>query len=168
MAKNRDSTKTDLSSFMCIILMLTGALITIMISNVVVISANPENVQITSVLPTGMDQDVFDFEGNKIKNPWYLEILRDRMVIHPGEEIVTIKDLESRDNGFERLLAKVEEKKDRQYIVMLVRPYGAGVARKIKRLILDRGVDIGVDLLDKDTPVQLMNSATNIASQAKG
>ena len=46
MGKKRDSTKTDFSSFMCVILMLTGALVTIMISNVVIIAANPENVQI--------------------------------------------------------------------------------------------------------------------------
>jgi hypothetical protein len=55
MGKKRDATKTDFSSFMCVILMLTGALVTIMISNVVIIAANPENVQITSIIPSGFD-----------------------------------------------------------------------------------------------------------------
>jgi hypothetical protein len=54
MAKH-DSTKTDFSSFMCVILMLTGCLVTIMISNIVIIAANPENVQITSIIPRGFD-----------------------------------------------------------------------------------------------------------------
>jgi hypothetical protein len=93
MGKKRDATKTDFSSFMCVILMLTGALVTIMISNVVIIAANPENVQITSIIPSGFDpsteKEVEDSTGNVTKNPWYLEVWRDRMIIHPtGEEII--------------------------------------------------------------------------------
>lgn len=164
MAKH-DSTKTDFSSFMCIILMLTGCLVTIMISNVVVISANPENVQITSIIPRGFDpaddKEVVDSQGNVLKNPWYLEVWRDRMVIHPGGEVVNIRELEEKDNAFERFLTLVEARKDRQYIVLLVREHGAVIARKLKKVIRDRKIDIGMDLLYRDDPIMLRQVGTN-------
>lgn len=160
MAKH-DSTKTDFSSFMCVILMLTGCLVTIMISNIVIIAANPENVQITSIIPRGFDpadnKEVVDASGNVVKNPWYLEVWRDRMIIHPGGDIISVRELEDKENAFEQFLAAVEAKKDRQYVVLLVREHGASVARKLKKVIRDRKIDIGMDLLYKEDPILLRN-----------
>lgn len=167
MAKNRDSTKTDFSSFMCVILMLTGCLVTIMISNVVIIAANPENVQITSIIPRGFDpadegKEVVDSAGNVIKNPWYLEVWRDHMVVHPGGDIINLRELEDRDNAFEQFLGRVEARKENQYIVLLVRQHGASVARKLKKVIRDRKIDIGMDLLHGTDEIILRNiGATN-------
>jgi len=76
MARNRDSTKTDFSSFMCIILMLTGCLVTVMVANVMITSSNPENLVITSVVGvTGFSG------GNVAKNANYIDIYRDRLEI---------------------------------------------------------------------------------------
>mgnify|MGYP001156537968 CR=1 FL=1 len=153
--------KTDFSSFMCVILMLTGCLVTIMISNIVVISANPENVQITSIIPQGMDpasnKEITDSQGNIIKSPWYLEVWRDRMVIHPGGEVIPVRELERKGNNFELFLGRVEARNDSQYIVLLVREHGATIARKLKKVIRDRKIDIGMDLLYGDEEIRLRN-----------
>ena len=160
MAEKKE-TKTDFSSFMCVILMLTGCLVTIMISNIVVISANPENVQITSIIPHGMDpaqdKEIYDSRGNVIKSPWYLEVWRDRMIVHPGGEEIPVRELERRDNNFEQFLRQVEARKESQYVVLLVREHGATIARKLKKAIRDRQIDIGMDLLYKDEPIVLRN-----------
>ncbi len=165
MAKKRDATKTDFSSFMCVILMLTGALVTIMISNVVIIAANPENVQITSIIPQGFDpateKEVEDSMGNVQKNPWYLEVWRDRMIIHPTGEIIGISELEEKQNAFERFLDQVEARKNSQYIVLLVRENAANLARRLKQAIRDRKIDTGMDLLYKSDPIMLRNLAAN-------
>lgn len=164
MAEKKE-TKTDFSSFMCVILMLTGCLVTIMISNIVVISANPENVQITSIIPSNLDpeneKEVVDSQGNVIKSPWYLEVWRDRMIIHPGGEVIAVRDLERKDNPFEQFLRRVEERNQSQYIVLLVREHGATVARKLKKVIRDRKIDIGMDLLYANDPIILRNINTN-------
>ena len=163
MGSKRDSTKTDFSSFMCVILMLTGALVTIMISNVVIIAANPENVQITSIIPQGFDpateKEIEDTTGNVAKNPWYLEVWRYRMIIHPTEEIIEVVELEEKGNAFEKFLDRVEEKKERQYIVLLVRENAAALARRLKQAIRDRKIDTGMDLLYKTDPITLRNIA---------
>jgi len=171
MGSKRDSTKTDFSSFMCVILMLTGALVTIMISNVVIIAANPENIQITSIIPQNLDPDnkeTEDTTGNMVKNPWYLEVWRDRMIIHPTGEIIEIVELEAKGNAFEKFLDRVESRKNSQYIVLLVRENAAALARRLKSIIRDRDIDTGMDLLYKLDPIVLRNIAaeTNKAAGA--
>jgi len=172
MGSKKDSTKTDFSSFMCVILMLTGALVTIMISNVVIIAANPENIQITSIIPQSLDPDnkeVEDTTGNVTKNPWYLEVWRDRMIVHPTGEIIEIVELEEKGNAFETFLDRVEARKNNQYIVLLVRENAAALARRLKSIIRDRDIDTGMDLLYKLDPIMLRNIAaeTNKAAAAK-
>jgi hypothetical protein len=157
-----EAAKTDFSSFMCVILMLTGCLVTIMISNIIIIAANPENVQITSIIQ-GLEGDKpqEDSHGNIIKSPWYLEVWRDRMIIHPGGEEIGVRELERKDNRFEQFLTTVQAKNDRQYIVLLVREHGATIARKLKKVIRDRKIDIGMDLLYSTEPIKLRNVSTN-------
>lgn len=161
-----DNTKTDFSSFMCIILMLTGALVTIMIGNIIVIAANPENIQIDQVVNDPSKPAEKDEFGNTVKNPWYVEVMRDRLIIYPSQEIVGIKDLERKDNGFERLLAGVKQNETGEYVVLLVRPYAAHIARQLKKSILDRKLDVGMDVLEAGRSVNLISSATNITRQA--
>lgn len=163
--------KTDFSSFMCVILMLTGCLVTIMISNIVIISANPENIQITSIIPQGMDpaldKPVEDAHGNVLKSPWYLEVYRDRLIIHPSEETVQVHDLADKNNSFEKFLNRVEAKNSSQYIVLLVRENGATVARKLKKVIRDRKIDIGMDLLFADEALKLKNISESMEKGSK-
>jgi hypothetical protein len=159
--RDRSGTKTDLSSFMCIVLMLTGALVTILITNIMIISANPENISVTTVIRAhgfvdgqlqGSASDLFPY-GNRTKEPSYVDVHRDHLVIYPGEEVLSLADLESEGNAFEKLLKKVQPASDKEYIVLLVRPRSAIVARRLKKAIRDRGIDIGYELYEENRPV---------------
>jgi hypothetical protein len=174
MRRNREWTRTDLSSFMCIVLMLTGALVTIMIANVMIMAANPERVEISPIIPGGGGGGEGDLGlltdpfGNVIKYPSYLEVHHDRLIIYPEQKIVHISDLEMADNAFERLVSRVEANKEREYIVLLVRPYASSLTRQLKKVIAeDRKIDIGIDLLDETTPVHVRGADTNEVAAAK-
>ncbi|HMP88600.1 MAG TPA: hypothetical protein PJ991_00280 [Kiritimatiellia bacterium] len=150
--KNRDSTKTDFSSFMCIILMLTGCLVTIMVANIMIISANPDNITITSVI------GLTDFAGgNVIKDANYIDVYRDRLEIYfdKGErrEIVPISDLETRGNKLEEFISQVYSVRDVEYIVMLVRPNSAEITRRLRNAIRNRGIDLGMELFGANQEV---------------
>ena len=158
----KNEAKLDLSSFMCITLMLTGCLVTILVSNIMIISANPDNISVTTVIRAhgfvdgteeGSAADLFPY-GNRSKEPRYIDVYRDHLVIYPGAEVMTIRDLESEGNAFEKLVAVVEPAKERQYIVLLVRPRSSIVARRLKKSIKDRGIDIGYELYEEGRPVQ--------------
>ncbi|HMO98268.1 MAG TPA: hypothetical protein PKE26_04090 [Kiritimatiellia bacterium] len=145
--RNRDSTKTDFSSFMCIILMLTGCLVTIMVANIMIISANPDNIVITSVV------GLTDFAGGNVqKDANYIDVYRDRLEIYfdkgPRREVVTIGDLEMRGNLLEQFISEVYGVRDTEYIVMLVRPHSAEISRRLRNAIRNRGIDLGMELFE--------------------
>ncbi|MFH0880154.1 MAG: hypothetical protein V2A34_10620 [Lentisphaerota bacterium] len=177
--------QTDFSSFMCIILMLIGVLMLIMIINVLTIIANPENIKITSIITSsiytkerGEEEGMSPFPfGNKQKNPAYVDVYRDHMVIYPGDEVVTLRDLELEGNAFERLLIDVDSRKTEEYIVLLARPRSANIVRRLRKVIRDRDIDVGVELFETDREVSYekamrasgrwTNDAVNATQQAE-
>jgi len=152
MGKNRDSTKTDFSSFMCIILMLTGCLVTIMVANIMIISANPDNITITSVI------GLSDFsDGNVTKDANYIDVYRDRLDLYFEQgnrlESVPISDLETKGNKLDQFIDSVYAVRDTQYIVMLVRPDSAEIYRRLRSAIRARKIDLGMELFENNQTV---------------
>jgi len=150
--KQKQEAKTDFSSFMCIILMLTGCLVTIMVANIMIISANPDNITITSVTALS------DFAGGNVaKDANYIDVYRDRLDLYfdKGErmESVAISDLEIRGNKLEEFISRVYGVRDVEYIVMLVRPHSAEITRRLRNAIRNRGIDLGMELFGADQEI---------------
>ncbi len=150
----------DLSSFMAVLIMTIGCLMVILVSNVIIIVSNPENTRITSIIRTAIwddseeeDKLVPFFDGNKFKEPSYIDVRRDRLILYPGATVVPVRDLEMEGNALERLLREVEEKKSEQYIVLLIRPRSSTIARQLQRAIRARGIDLGWDLFEDNRTV---------------
>lgn len=164
----RSVASQDLSSFMCIVLMVIGVMFIVLIVNVVLIISNPENIRITSLIQSpgawtpGQQELVaaqpFPF-GNRQKEPVYVDVQKDHLVLYPSAEVVSIRDLERPGNAFERLLADVESKKNEEYVVLLARPGTASVFHRLKKAVLDRGIDLGWELFEADRPVEYDKAA---------
>jgi hypothetical protein len=176
MAKGRAFVQ-DLSSFMCIILMLIGVMIIMLVANTVVIISNPENIQITSVIQSsGMymgdgagDQSTsppFPF-GNKSKEPSYVDVQRDHLVLYPSAEVVPLRDLERKGNGLERMLNQIQTNAATEYVVLLARPGTATVIHRLKKTIRDRGIDIGCELYEADRLVEYDRAAKSSGRATK-
>jgi hypothetical protein len=152
MGKNRESTKTDFSSFMCIILMLTGCLVTIMVANIMIISANPDNITVTSVIGLTPFAD-----GNVTKDANYIDVYRDRLDLYTErgqkKETIQIIDLETKGNLLDQFIDYVYSVRDTEYIVMLVRPDSADVYRRLRSAIRARKIDLGMELFDSKQEV---------------
>ncbi len=132
---------------MCIILMLTGCLVTIMVANVMIISANPDNITITSVI------GLTDFkDGNVTKDANYIDVHRDHLDLYfeKGQrlETVSISDLEQKGNLLDQFIDTVYAERDTEYIVMLVRPDSAQVFRRLRSSIRAREIDLGMELFE--------------------
>ena len=149
------SAEVDTSGFQAIVLMLIGVLMIMLISNVLTIISNPENIKIGAVV-TGA---VFDesekqetFIPPKFQNlrqdPVYLDVEANRLTIYPEQKVVLERDLMFEGNEFEKLLGQVERIKDRRYIVLLLRPGSAVFHRKLRQVIRDRGIDVGFEPWD--------------------
>lgn len=154
----------DLSSFMCIILMLIGVMVIVLVTNTIVILSNPQNIRITSIFQSrsapggGSSEQPFPF-GNKAKEPVYVDVHKDHLVVYPGQEVVSLPDLERRGNALERLVAGVETNGENEYIVLLARPGTALVVHRLKKVIRDRGIDLGVELFEANARVEYERAA---------
>jgi len=160
----------DFSSFMSIILMVIGVLVIVLITNVVMIVSNPENIRITSLVQSvgaygDEGSEVAGSHpfplGNKVKEPNYVDVQRDHLVIYPDKEIVSFRDLEKPGNPFERLLNDLQKKRDEEYLILLVRPGTAKVLYRLKKIVGDRGIDLGFELweADRDVDAAYMHAA---------
>ena len=168
MAKKSRGFSQDMSSFMCIILMMIGMLVIVLIVNVVTIISNPENIRITSIIQSsgqysdgardGSGQPPFPF-GNKSKEPLYVDVYRDHLVLYPGAEVVPLRDLERPGNGFETMLAGIATNRETEYMVLLARPGAASVVHRLKKVVRDSGVDLGFELYEADRVVEYDRAA---------
>lgn len=146
----------DLQSFMSIILMTIGCLVIVLVINTLVIVSNPDMISITTVIHAALYEDGREVEksgtpfpnGNKTKEPFYIDVHRDRLILYPGEEVVPLADLQREENAFERFVANVAEHAKTEYVVLLVRPRTANVARRLKKVIKANGLDIGYELFE--------------------
>jgi hypothetical protein len=154
----------DFSSFMCVILMLIGVMMIMLISNVLTIISNPENVQISSVIERatysgdGKTDDSLNLVPkfmNKHKNPTYIDVYRDRIIIYPEQTIVQAGEIAQEGNAFEKTLNAIADNADAEYIVLLARPRSASLFRRLRAAIKDRGVDVGFELYEANRPVNL-------------
>jgi hypothetical protein len=155
MAKRaKEALEMDLSSFMAVLIMTIGCMMVILVANVIIIISNPENVTITSIVKTALTEGDDPFpQGNKDKEPAYIDVQRDRLTIYPGKSIVPIRDLQLEGNEFEVLLDRVGTNIANEYIVLLCRPGSVVVSRQIQKTIAQRGIELGVELFEKDREV---------------
>lgn len=165
------SAQLDLSSFMCVILMLIGVLMIMLISNVITIISNPENVQISALIKGALyaEEDRKDEDSelmlvpkfqNKMKTPTYLDVYGDHIIIYPEGQVVHAVDLERPGNPFERVLNDVAEAKNERYLILLARPHSARLLRRLRTAIKDREVDLGFELYEEGRVVDIGGTET--------
>ena len=156
----------DTSGFQNIVLMLIGVLMILLISNVLTIISNPENIKIGSVVTGAVydeDEEEKTFMPPKFQNlrqdPIYIDVEADRLIlVQEGKEILA-RDLMFEGNEFEKFLSEVEQFKSRRYIVLLLRPDSAVFQRKLRQIIRDREIDVGFEPWEADRPIVIERRA---------
>lgn len=156
MARKKTSAEQDLSSFMAILIMTIGALVVLLVSNTLVIISNPENTAVTSVVTSSLFVPGGDGSeggspfpmGNRHKEPNYIDVHSDRIYLFPGNEVLPVRELERSGNALERFLERVYERRDEEYIILLIRPHAGEVFRRVSRAVRDRGIDLGTELFE--------------------
>jgi hypothetical protein len=156
-----------MSSFMSILIMTIGALTIILAANTLIIASNPENLQITSLFAVGGEETgIVPLFANKLKQPTYIDVWRDKMILYPEETEVSPSQLEDSNTPFDQLLRKIEAVKHEEYIVLVLRPGSARFARKIREIIVSRGIDTGQELFELDEELEYKSAKVGDESPA--
>ena len=155
----------DQSGFQNIVLMLIGVLMMMLVSNVLTIISNPENIKIGALVTGSVygedeEKDVFippKFQNMK-QDPIYVDVEPTRLIIHPEKKVIEARDLVFEGNDFELFLDDVERVKSVRYIVLLLRPGSATFQRKLRQVIRDRGIDVGFEPWDTGRDIMVMGA----------
>ncbi|MDR0993927.1 MAG: hypothetical protein LBN38_05110 [Verrucomicrobiota bacterium] len=165
------ATDVDTSGFQNIVLMLIGVLMIILISNVLTIISNPENIQIGALVSGAVYETDVDDESsfvapkfnNMRKDPIYIDVDSQQLTVYfnDGENplqtfVIPERDLTLPDNAFEEFLDQVEAIKDKRYIILLMRPGSAKFQRRLREVISDRGIGIGFEPWEKGRPINII------------
>ena len=165
------SADVDTSGFQNIVLMLIGVLVIMLVSNVLTIISNPENIKIGALVTGTVYEDEEkdkQFIPPKFQNmrqdPIYVDVEPARLIIYPERKVIEARDLAFEGNDFEKFLDDVEKVKSVRYVVLLLRPGSAVFQRKLRQVIRDRGIDIGFEPWEAGREIQVVGQAPSPAS----
>ena len=137
----------------CLILILIGILVIIMVSQALIVVVTPDKHKVQAIQTSNVDglpQDNGFPDGNDFKEPSYIDVHREHIVIYPGKVKVTKRQLDNKRvvNDFDRKVKFISENKDAEYVVFLVRPHAATLARRLRKRVLESSfIDVGTELV---------------------
>jgi len=152
MARRKPYEKIDINvepflSIMAIVLKLISLILVVILMRIVM---NPKGKRIVAFA------GLYSGHGNTVnpKIPSYIDCHEDGLTLYssdtPAGVPVTWDDLQRTDNAVERLLDKVQQHKEEEYVVLMARPKSVKFFRTVRKLIEKRPIDVGYDAIDAD------------------
>jgi hypothetical protein len=102
------------------------------------------------------------------QDPIYLDVEPTRLTIYPELKVIEERDLVFEGNDFEQFLDDVEKVRSRRYIVLLLRPGSAQFQRKLRKVIRDRGIDVGFEPWEAGREIQVVRAWEELVPEGEG
>ncbi len=155
MARRKAYEKIDINvepflSIMAIVLKLISLILVVIVMR---IAMNPKGKRIVAF------PGLYSGHGNTVnpKIPSYIDCHPDGLTLYssdmPAGVQVTWDDLQRPDNAVERLLDRVQQHKEEEYVVVMARPQSVKFFRTVCKLIEKRPIDMGYDAIDANFKV---------------
>lgn len=81
--------------------------------------------------------------------PHYVEVTGEGVILHPGGELVPMSRVGSGYTPLDDLLAEVASKRDREYVIVALRPSGYPNFSRVRQQVENRGIQIGYEPIDE-------------------
>lgn len=92
---------------------------------------------------------------NVTLRPRYVEVTGEGVVLHPGGETVSTSSLGRRDTRLAKLLRDVAANRDREYVIVALRPSGYPHFDRVRDQVEGRGIKIGYEPIDEDWKLRI-------------
>lgn len=86
--------------------------------------------------------------ANKNKQPIYIECRSDSFILHPSKQVAPRADLYDEKSALRKIIANLKANKEKQYLIVILRPDGIEMFNKVRELVEQEGVDIGYEPLE--------------------
>ncbi len=137
----KQHTEVELFPFLSVLACTIGTLILL----IVVLTTQALEPQ-EAVVVAKIDRD--SQGSNKGKSPLYIECRQDGFILHPQKEFAPRADLYDEKSTLRKTIAQLKKNKDRQYLIVILRPDGLEMFDKIRELVAEEGIDIGYEPLE--------------------
>ena len=149
----RQSTEVELFPFLSILACTIGTLILL----IIVLTTQALNKQeVTIVARTEGENGI-----NKSKNPRYIECKSDGVILYPGEEFVPQDQLNEPNSAMSKLIAQVQENRDREYLIVAVRSNAIDTFKLVRNIVERAEIDIGYEPIDANWQLKLQETVDN-------
>jgi hypothetical protein len=148
MRRRIKSSKTELElfPFLSVLACTIGSLILlIIVVSTQSLTVNPQ-VKIVAKVENGANQG---------KKPHYIECREDGVLLHPSKQFVSLSDLEKPGSALSELITQVKANRDREYIIVVLRPKGIEVFQQVRSLIEKEEIDIGYEPIEEGWNLKL-------------
>lgn len=151
MARKRTKMKTDLdvTGFLSVMSIVTGLICLILFVIALRIALNPKLVKVVSFKLFSSSRS----SPHNPKVPSYIDCGPEYIMLYPGSKKLTWENLQRPGNELEKMLDKIQEKREEEYVIVMVRPKSIDLYRTVRSLLGKRPIDIGYDVIDADFKV---------------
>ncbi|MBL1209847.1 hypothetical protein [Geminocystis sp. GBBB08] len=143
MRRRSKSSKIELElfPFLSVLACTIGSLILlIIVISTETLNNNPEVTIIAKTEAGGMNQK---------KQPRYIECKKDGVVIYPSQEFVSKNQLSKPNSKLANFIQKIKNNKDKEYVIVAIRPNGINVFQQVRELIEKEKIDIGYEPIEE-------------------
>jgi hypothetical protein len=98
---------------------------------------------------------------NRAKNPRYIECRADGVVLYPSEEFVPQARLKDPGSPLQKLITQVKNNRDREYLIVAVRPDGIDLFNQVRELVEGEKIDIGYEPIDSGWKLTIQGNSAN-------
>lgn len=92
---------------------------------------------------------------NSTLRPHYVEVTGGGIILHPGKELVPTSEIGRGNTALARLLREVAAKRDREYIIVALRPSGYPYFDRVRDQVEGKGIEIGYEPIDEDWKLRI-------------
>ncbi|PSF39313.1 hypothetical protein C7H19_00555 [Aphanothece hegewaldii CCALA 016] len=139
------ATEVELFPFLSVLACTIGTLILLIIVLTTQLLGEQQAITIIAKSETG---------ENAAKTPRYLECRQDGIVIYPEEKFIPKQYLNISDTLLELLLT-IKQNRDKEYLIVAIRPDGIETFQEVRGLIEKQGIDIGYEPIDQNWKIKI-------------
>jgi biopolymer transport protein ExbD len=140
---SRQATQIELFPFLSVLACTIGTLILL----IIVLTTNLFDAQKEVTILAKADRE----QGqNKNKTPRYIECRGNGIVIYPEQQFVAKNDLDKSNAFLMQLLSQMKQRRDREYIIVTIRPDGVETFQKVRLLVEAQQIAIGYEPIEED------------------
>ncbi|MGB5595518.1 MAG: hypothetical protein WBM62_15990 [Crocosphaera sp.] len=149
----KKSLEVELFPFLSILACTIGTLILLIIVLTTQLLRNEREITIIAKQETTGE--------NQGKIPKYIECREDGVLLHPSQVFVSKSQLNNYRSPLNKLIRDVQRNKDKQYLIVVLRPQGIDVFQEVRDMVEKQGIDIGYEPIDQDWKLKIEELQTD-------